>query len=98
MTKRHLAVLALSLAALAACKGGGNDKTTTSGPDDSAERLKAAEKWIDAEFQPSTLTREQQLTEMKWFIEAAKPFRGQKIQVVSETIDTHSYESKTMAK
>ena len=31
-----------------------------------------AKKWIDAEFQPSTLTKEQQTAEMKWFIDAAK--------------------------
>jgi glycerol transport system substrate-binding protein len=58
----------------------------------------AAQRWIDTEFQPSTLTKAQQLAELKWFIEAAKPFRGQSIKVVSETIDTHVYESKTLAK
>ena len=31
-----------------------------------------AKKWIDAEFQPSTLNKDQQMAEMKWFIEAAK--------------------------
>jgi glycerol transport system substrate-binding protein len=31
-----------------------------------------AKKWIDAEFQPSTLSKDQQMAEMKWFIEAAK--------------------------
>ncbi|MEO5697372.1 MAG: hypothetical protein ABIQ60_09600, partial [Burkholderiaceae bacterium] len=30
-----------------------------------------AQKWIDSEFQPSTLSKEQQLDEMKWFIAAA---------------------------
>jgi glycerol transport system substrate-binding protein len=33
--------------------------------------MKAAEKWVDQEFQPSTLNRQQQLDEMKWFIDAA---------------------------
>jgi glycerol transport system substrate-binding protein len=65
---------------------------------DVAALEKAAEKWVDQEFQPSTLTREQQLAEMKWFREAAAPYRGTTINVVSETIDTHVYESKTMAK
>jgi glycerol transport system substrate-binding protein len=60
--------------------------------------MAAAEKWVDQEFQPSTLTREQQLEEMKWFMEAAKPFRGMEIKVVSETIPTHEYESKVLAK
>jgi glycerol transport system substrate-binding protein len=67
-------------------------------PDADAELVKAAEKWIDSEFTPSTLTKEQQLEELKWFREAAKPYRGQTINVVSETIDTHVYESKTLAK
>jgi glycerol transport system substrate-binding protein len=44
------------------------------------------------------LTRAQQLEEMKWFREAGKAFRGTTINVVSETIDTHVYEAKTMAK
>ncbi|WNG62527.1 carbohydrate ABC transporter substrate-binding protein [Archangium gephyra] len=65
---------------------------------DLAALEKAAEKWVDQEFQPSTLTREQQLAELKWFREAAAPYRGQTINVVSETIDTHVYEAKTMAK
>ncbi|MFY0525873.1 ABC transporter substrate-binding protein [Archangium gephyra] len=65
---------------------------------DMAALEKAAEKWVDEEFQPSTLTREQQLAELKWFREAAAPYRGTTINVVSETIDTHVYEAKTMAK
>ncbi|HZX84142.1 MAG TPA: ABC transporter substrate-binding protein [Reyranella sp.] len=58
----------------------------------------AAKKWIDAEFQPSTLSKDEQLKEMQWFINAAKPFAGMEINVVSETITTHEYESKTLAK
>jgi glycerol transport system substrate-binding protein len=68
------------------------------GLEDSAALEKAAEKWVDQEFQPSTLSREEQLKELAWFREAAKPFRGQTINVVSETIDTHVYESKTLAR
>ncbi len=63
--------------------------------------MKAAEKWVSQEFQPSTLNKQQQLDEMKWFIEAADKLkkRGVKeINVVSETLDTHVYESKTLAK
>ncbi|MCP3918321.1 MAG: carbohydrate ABC transporter substrate-binding protein [bacterium] len=60
--------------------------------------LTVAERWIDTEFQPSTLTRAQQLEEMRWFIQAAEPLRGQRIRVVSETIDTHSYEAATLAR
>ena len=58
----------------------------------------AAEKWVDGEFQPSTLSRDEQLKEMEWFIKAAEPFKGMDIRVVSETITTHEYESKTLAR
>ena len=34
----------------------------------------AAQKWIDQEFQPSTLSKDEQLAEMQWFINAAAPF------------------------
>ncbi len=59
-----------------------------------------AEKWINSEFQPSTLSKQQQLEEMKWFIQAAEKLKAKgvnEINVVSETIDTHVYESKTLA-
>lgn len=59
---------------------------------------KAAEKWIDSEFQPSTLSKAEQMKEMEWFIKAAAPFKGMEIKVVSETIPTHEYESKVLAK
>lgn len=58
----------------------------------------AAKRWIDSEFQPSVLSKEDQLKEMQWFIAAAKPFAGMEINVLSETIPTHEYESKTLAK
>src|SRR3954464_1896651 len=57
-----------------------------------------ARRYLDTEFQPSTLSKEDQLKEMEWFIDAAKPFQGMEINVVSETITTHEYESKTLAK
>ncbi len=60
-----------------------------------------ARKWIDSEFQPSTLSKDQQTAEMKWFIDAAKKLQAKgvkEISVVSETITTHEYESKTLAK
>ena len=59
---------------------------------------KAAERWINQEFQPSTLSKQEQMKEMNWFIDAAKPFKGMEINVLSETIPTHEYESKTLAK
>ncbi|MDH3219169.1 MAG: ABC transporter substrate-binding protein [Gammaproteobacteria bacterium] len=57
-----------------------------------------AKKWIDTEFQPSTLSKSDQMKEMEWFINAAKPFAGMEINVLSETIPTHEYESKTLTK
>lgn len=56
-----------------------------------------AQRWL-GEFQPSTLSQEQQMAEMNWFIEAAKPFAGMQIKVVSETIKTHEYEAQTLAR
>ena len=46
-------------------------------------------------FQPSTLSKDQQMAEMKWFIDAAKKLQAKgvkEIAVVSETITTHEYE------
>jgi glycerol transport system substrate-binding protein len=60
--------------------------------------MAAAERWIDEEFQPSTLSREEQLAEMEWFIQAAEPFAGMEINVLSETIPTHSYESEVLTR
>ncbi|WP_420393128.1 ABC transporter substrate-binding protein [Acuticoccus sp.] len=59
--------------------------------------MAAAERWIDEEFQRSVLTREEQLAEMEWFVNAAEPFQGMEINVLSETIPTHSYEAETLA-
>jgi len=60
--------------------------------------ISAAKKWINDEFQPSTLSQSEQLAEMEWFIKAAAPFKGMEIKVVSETIPTHEYESKILTK
>ncbi len=63
--------------------------------------MKAAEKWVNSEFQPSTLDKKKQLEEMQWFIEAADKLKKKgikEVSVVSETLDTHVYESKTLAK
>jgi len=60
--------------------------------------IEAAKKWIDSEFQPSTLSKEDQIKEMEWFIKAAEPFKGMEINVLSETIPTHTYESTVLTK
>ncbi|MGE0845563.1 MAG: ABC transporter substrate-binding protein [Flavobacteriaceae bacterium] len=57
-----------------------------------------AKKWVESEFQPSTLSADEQMAEMNWFIKAAEPFKGMEINVLSETIPTHEYESKTLTK
>ena len=38
------------------------------------------------------------MAEMQWFIDAAAPFAGMEINVLSEGIPTHSYESETLTK
>jgi glycerol transport system substrate-binding protein len=61
----------------------------------------AAERWLSQEFKPSTLSLEQQRAEMKWFIQAADKLKAKgvkEVSVVSETITTHEYESKTLAR
>jgi glycerol transport system substrate-binding protein len=63
-----------------------------------AQGKTAAQKWVAGEFTPSTLSKDQQLAEMDWFTKAAAPYRGMEINVVSETITTHEYESQKLAK
>ncbi len=60
--------------------------------------MAAAEKWIGEEFTPSTLSVDEQKAEMQWFIDAAKPFAGMEINVLSEGIPTHTYESTVLTK
>ncbi|PTX49510.1 carbohydrate ABC transporter substrate-binding protein, CUT1 family (TC 3.A.1.1.-) [Gemmobacter caeni] len=60
--------------------------------------MDAAKKFLDSEIAGMTvLSPEDQEKEMQWFIDAAKPFSGMDIKVVSETIATHEYESKVLA-
>ena len=35
---------------------------------------------------------------MAWFTAASEPYRGMTINVVSETLTTHEYESETLAR
>ena len=60
--------------------------------------MNAAKAFLDAEIGDlSTLSRADQEAEMQWFIDAAKPYAGMEIKVVSETITTHEYEAKVLA-
>ena len=58
----------------------------------------SAAHWVNSEFQPSTLSKSEQMSEMEWFIKASKPYQGMEINVLSETIPTHVYESNTLTK
>ena len=49
--------------------------------------MAAAKKWVDEEFQPSTLSKDQQMKEMEWFIHAAAPYKGMSIKVVRDHSD-----------
>ncbi len=57
-----------------------------------------AKQFLDKEIGDlSSLSRADQEKEMQWFIDAAKPFQGMDIKVVSESLTTHDYESKVLA-
>lgn len=71
---------------------------SSGGPAGAADYAAAAEKWIDEEFQPSVLSRQEQIDQMVWFTKAAAPYRGMEINVVSEPIPTHDYEAVTLTK
>ena len=58
----------------------------------------AAQKWINQEFQPSTLSKDEQMAEMEWFIKASQPYSGMEINVLSEGIPTHGYGSEVLTK
>jgi len=60
--------------------------------------MKEANQWLRTEFKDSTLTKSEQQKEMAWFINAAKPYKGMTIRVVSERIDTHWYEANVLSK
>jgi len=58
----------------------------------------AIKKWSNGEFSLSTLSAKEREKELNWFHDAAKPFKGMEINVLSETIPTHEYESKVLTK
>jgi len=60
--------------------------------------MDAARAFLDEEIgDMSAISRADQEAEMQWFIDAAEPFSGMDIRVVSETITTHEYEAKVLA-
>ena len=60
--------------------------------------MAAIKKWSNGEFSLSTISAKEREKELQWFYDAAKPFKGMEINVLSETIPTHVYESKTLTK
>ncbi len=55
------------------------------------------ESWAK-QFKHSTLNHQQRVTELQWFRQAAKKFRGKKITSVAEGIKTHKWERDVLAK
>jgi glycerol transport system substrate-binding protein len=86
----------LLASACAGATGGGEGGTTTVPTVEGTPEEKAAQ-YIDLYFQESTISREQQMEELMWFIEAAEPYRGLDVSVLSENIPTHQYESEILA-
>jgi len=105
MKRRHFLMLGTSTFVLSACDGRqqaaappANSAVATV---DGVTTTESAARWISDEFQPSTLSKSQQATELNWFIQAAEQLRAKgvaEISVVSETIATHEYESGTLAR
>lgn len=60
--------------------------------------LAAARRWAEVEFRPSTLTLDERMAEMEFFVRAASRLRERRIFVLSETIRTHEYEARVLAR
>jgi glycerol transport system substrate-binding protein len=68
----------------------------TSGP--AFAGMEEAMEFLDNEIAGlSAISREEQEAEMQFFVDAAKPFEGMQINVASEGINTHTYESQVLA-
>lgn len=83
-----MAVLALSLIGFGASSAFG----------DTSAAKAAAKKWVDTEFQPSTLSKADQMKEMEWFINASKPLQGVEIEVLTDGLPVAMYESGPLRK
>lgn len=88
--------MALTLVSVGLLFGCDNGTTQPAQPD--MDHAANAQRWITEEFTPSTLSPTEQTAEMTWFTAAAAPYRGMTINVVSETLTTHEYESETLAR
>ena len=94
---RTAIILGFSLAAVS-CSGTAENSDGQQIEVDMSDPEGTATKFLDEEIgELSSLSREEQEAELAWFMDAAKPFAGMEISVVSETIATHEYESKVLA-
>lgn len=94
---RTTAILCLCLTTLA-CSDSNEAGDGGANAVDMSDPVAATQSFLDEEIGTfSSLSRAEQEAELAWFTEAAKPFRGMEISVVSETIATHEYESKVLA-
>jgi len=53
-------------------------------------------KWAQY-FSHSTLTEQERIEELRWFVEVTEPFRGRTIRSVAEDIETHFWEREVLA-
>lgn len=60
--------------------------------------MDAAKGWVEDFLQPSTLTKDQQMKEMRFFVDAAKPYKGMSVTAVSEVTGTHQFEANILSK
>lgn len=91
-------ICGFGLLLLSGCGGGERTAEERAAPAPKADYAAEAARWIDEEFQPSTLSRDEQLAELAWFTAAAAPLRGMRINVVSEALTTHAYESEVLTR
>ena len=111
MNLRHpavrLAFVAVCAAALAGC---GQKASNAAKPAEAAAAstipvydahgktgMDAGKDFLDREIgDMSSLSRADQEAQLQWFADAAKPYAGMEIKVVSESLTSHDYESKVL--
>jgi len=62
------------------------------------EGMEAARRWVEDFLQPSTLNPDEQMEEMKFLHEAAKPYQGTEISVCCEQTNNHSFEANILSR
>jgi len=59
--------------------------------------MDAAQRYIADEWGTSTLTTDQKIAEMQWYIDAASSLQGTEINVLSDGIPVHKYDAEVLA-